>query len=167
MLPAFILPGFNVHNKDWADKCKLNLPGSTVNYWAHWQGGSPSPTWIEDEAQKVISQIGSQKVNLLAKSMGTAIAGQIITLKPDLIDHVCLCGIPLNDLQAGDEKYYLFLHTFPLYKLLIMQNNKDPHGSFTQVQEVFKTINPELQVTQTLRPDHEYPYFSEFIQFFT
>ncbi len=166
MLPVYILPGFNKHNLDWALQCQKVLPGSIVVQWQHWQTNSPAADWIEQEAQKIITQIGTQKVNFLAKSMGTAVAGLVATLHPELVNNIVFCGIPILDLPPGSEKYYLFLKEFPSYKALILQNDKDPHGKHAQIKEIFAPLNPQIDIIMTTRPDHEYPYFPEFLNFF-
>lgn len=163
---TIILPGFSIKNKAWADEVATSLTGTVIN-WAHWQTGNAGTDWIDEEIQRAIVLIGNSQINILAKSIGTAVAMGVIKHNPKFINRVVLCGIPTNDFNPGDEAYYEPLKTFPADKVLCIQNENDNHGSFTQVKNFLHTLNSNLNILSKPRPDHEYPYLQDFTNFFS
>ena len=166
---VFILPGFSSKNKVWADETRVavepNFPVVAVD-WAHWQTGQTELDWIEKEATKVVYLADNKQINILAKSIGTAIAAQIVKQKPCLVNKLMLCGLPTSDLKPGDEKYYESLRTFPEDKFICIQNKEDNHGNFAEAEKFLHTLNPALKIVSRPRSDHEYPYHEDFADFF-
>jgi len=167
MSKTLILPGFSLKNKDWAESIQKELSGNfdcEVVYWPHWETGEKEEDWIGKEAQKIVEN-NSEPIDIIAKSIGTAVTAFVIKKKPELIKKLILCGIPLNDLDPGEETVYDSLKVLNTNNILCIQNEKDPHGNFEQVKKVVHTINPEIEIVSKARNDHEYPYSEDFIQF--
>jgi pimeloyl-ACP methyl ester carboxylesterase len=167
---TFILPGGSVHNRDWAEETKKNLAPevpAVAAAWEHWQTGTQEPDWLEKEMQKILDQIGTEKVNLLAKSIGTVVAMKIVQKHPELVNKLILCGLPLNDLDDGDETFYHPLENLPPAAVLVFQNEADPHGPFTLVESFLHDLNPEIRVINKPGTTHDYPYFADFKKFLT
>ena len=167
-METIILPGFSLKNKAWAEKVRTILNSrfpTTVANWAHWETGHAESGWIEREAEKIVGLIQNKQVNIVAKSIGTAVAMIIVKLKPDLVNKVILCGVPVRDLEKEDKNFYDPLRTFPEDKILCIQNSNDPHGSYAEAEKFLHSINSRLIVVSKPRSDHEYPYTDDFINF--
>ncbi|MDO8452480.1 MAG: hypothetical protein Q7S79_01885 [bacterium] len=162
---TFLLPGFSSKNKEWAEEVRRELEPAMpvfISYWPHWETGEKEKDWIQKEAEKVKRQAKNTDgpVNILAKSIGTIVAMEILKDKDFSINKLILCGIPLNDFEAGDEKYYECLRKGG--NTVVLQNENDNHGSFEKVKEFIEKINPGIKVISKPRDDHEYPYFDDF-----
>ncbi|KKT73934.1 MAG: hypothetical protein UW69_C0052G0007 [Microgenomates group bacterium GW2011_GWA2_44_7] len=167
-METLILPGFSLKNKDWAEETKIKLSSylpATVIYWDHWTTGFTESNWIEKEVKKIADTIGNMQVNILAKSIGTAISLQVIKQKPNSVNKLILCGIPTRDLNPGDQIYYVPLKSFPPDQVLCLQNENDNHGSYAEAEKFIHSLNPDLKVISKPRSDHEYPYSDDFISF--
>lgn len=163
-----ILPGFSIKNKAWAEEVREHLPNrdeGEVYYWKHWETGQTEEHWIRQESQRITDRCDGENMNLIAKSIGTAVAMQIYKSNSDCIGKIILCGIPTNDLLPGDEKYYQPLEKINPVKVMIIQNENDNHGNLEQVKEFLNKVNPKLKIVSKPRADHEYPYWYEFNEF--
>lgn len=89
----------------------------------------------------------------------------VLKLKPELINKIILCGIPIRDFLKGDEKYFEPLKKFPSDKILCIQNKDDNNGSYEEVDKFLHSLNPNLKIISQPRSDHEYPYLDEFVDF--
>src|SRR3989304_7679210 len=99
-MPVVILPAYSLKNKDWAEQIKAELEThvpTRVIYWPHWETGKSEAGWIESQANKILDLVSEEKIDLLAKSVGTLVAMEMLKIKPDKIGKILLCGIPLND----------------------------------------------------------------------
>jgi predicted alpha/beta hydrolase family esterase len=166
-MKTLILPGGSIKNKEWAEQTKLNLSKKfdcEVVFWKHWQTGQKEENWIEKESDKIIEN-NNEPINILAKSIGTAIAAFVLQKNFALINKLILCGIPLNDLDPGEEKIYEALKIIELNNVLCIQNESDPHGNFQQVEALIHSIGSDITILSKPREDHEYPYTHDFIQF--
>ncbi|MEK7188268.1 MAG: hypothetical protein AAB685_00260 [Patescibacteria group bacterium] len=167
-METIIFPGFSLKNKNWSEDIQSGL-GPTIPTimvsWTHWETGNAESDWIEKETQRVVGLIKDKKVNILAKSIGTAIAMGVIEQKPELVNKVVLCGIPVLDFVLGDEKRYAVLKPFSADKVLCIQNNADNHGSYAEAKKFLHSSNPSLKIISKPRSDHEYPYLEEFMNF--
>lgn len=192
-MTTLILPGYSLKNKDWAEETKrqlvLELPKKSclfratressfsrsqsgirgtlvrVAYWSHWETGQTEDNWVEKETDKIINNLQSERVNLLAKSIGTMVAMVVLRRKPEMVNKLILCGIPINDFLPGNEKYYEVLRDFPAENILCIQNKDDNHGSYDGVEKFVHSINPAIKIISKDRADHEYPYSEDFIVF--
>ena len=89
----------------------------------------------------------------------------VTKIVPNQINKIILCGIPLNDFIPGTKEYYDIYQTFPADKLLVIQNDKDNHGTFSEAETFIKNINQQINIVSKPRSDHEYPYATDFRQF--
>jgi len=168
-MTTVLLPGYSSKNKGWAESIKSQLaPKLTIEiiYWNHWTQ-DPDPNWITQELEKIKTVIGTTRVNILAKSIGTLIAMQILQLLPTQINKVILCGVPINDLNPGDTDYYQALKSVAASNVLCIQNAADSHGNYEQVKDLLASINPDFRIINKPRSDHEYPYPDDFKSFLT
>jgi pimeloyl-ACP methyl ester carboxylesterase len=165
---TFILPGSSLHNKKWAEECanELKLEHETRPvFWNHWD----DPAHVFDPKEKVrliVDVARDNQINIVAKSVGTLIASNIILEAPDRIQKIIFCGIPINDLNEEDKEVYRKALT-PLSgeKIICFQNEDDPHGTYTQIKDFLAKINPKIKITSKSAADHEYPYYEEFGEF--
>ena len=167
-MKTYILPGYSDKNKSWIDETVALLKPSisTVGiYWKHWDGSTTENGWIEEEAQRIISDANNEKVNIVAKSIGTMICMAVLKLKPELVNKIVLCGIPFKDFLPGDEKRYELLKDFSPSNIFCIQNEQDNYGSFIKAESFIHSINPNIKVVSKPRNDHYYPYAEDFKAF--
>lgn len=167
-MKTYILPGLSEKNKEWVDETASQvesiMPLNKI-YWPHWESGQTEDGWIEKEAQKVANDIGDEKINIIAKSVGTAVCMALIRLIPEKINKIILCGIPFKGLPVDAEKIYEVLKEFSLDKILIIQNEDDNRGSYIEVENFIHNINSGIKIVSKPRDDHHYPYPEDFIEF--
>ncbi|KKS31450.1 hypothetical protein A2380_03630 [candidate division WWE3 bacterium RIFOXYB1_FULL_43_24] len=168
-MKTLILPGFSIKNKDWAEHISKELSpdvDSEVIYWDHWKTGVATKNWIEKTADGVSEKYKNQKINILAKSIGTYVTIKLLEKESSLTNKIILNGIPLEDLSSEDCEHYSILKSIPKNKMLFIQNENDNHGSYKNVCDFLHKIDNEISVISMHRNDHEYPYpntFSEFL----
>jgi predicted alpha/beta hydrolase family esterase len=157
---TFILPGYSSHNQDWIDAVakNLKLEGEIRPiYWDHWQDESQSFKPVE-KARLLSDLAPNQIVNIVAKSVGTLVAANMIEAIPEQIKKVVFCGIPVNDLSSDEIELIKKTIRDSGDKIICYQNENDPHGSFAQVKDFGKVISKPAS-------DHEYPYYEDFNKF--
>ncbi len=157
---TFILPGYSVKNKEWADETAKNikLDGQIRPvYWDHWTDDSQKFD-AQEKADLIVRHAKGEKMNIVAKSIGTLVAALIIEKAANQVNKVILCGIPVNDLKA--EKVEIIKKAISSLgkNVLIIQNDKDPHGTFDQVKDFGKVISKSAD-------DHEYLYNEDLQRF--
>jgi len=165
MEKTIVLSGYSLHNKDWALEIKKSLSfrqSVLVHQWQHWKlGGALRPKY---EIGKILKEIGRDKVNIIAKSVGTMIAMRVLSEIHDQIGKIILCGIP----SVSEERKRLFtasLSDFPVENIICFQNTKDPFAAFVEVKNFMFKVDPEIKVVEKLRSDHNYPYSEDFQKF--
>lgn len=160
-MKTIILPGFSLHNKDWAEEVASFLGKDTVVHnWLHWKTDSLSLS-LRKELESIVKEIDSGVINIIAKSVGTMVTMRLLLLIPAKIEKIILCGIP----SVSDERKKLFttsLSDFSPKDIIIFQNTKDPFASYEEVKKFMKDINSKIQVIEKERSDHNYPYFKDF-----
>ena len=169
-MKTIILPGYSLHNKDWAYEVrnKLNLNQKViVHEWKHWTSGSFS---VAHELRKIAEEIrGNEKINIIAKSVGTRVAMEWIIRNPKFVNKLVLCGIPVSwqpkDVGSVSEIFQKGLSFLKARQILIFQNEKDPFSTFEKIKEMVGRINRKIKVIENPRNDHHYPYFDEFQKF--
>ena len=158
---TIILPGYSLHNKYWAYdvKSKLESAGfeAEVYEWKHWQGGRMN---LPDEVKNICKIIGDEKVNFIAKSIGTKVLMKIFSKVGKQINKVILCGIPIDPVT-----YMGGIKKIGGKKLLIFQNSKDPFMPYKAISVYVKLIDKNIKVVEKEANTHEYPYYDEFINF--
>jgi pimeloyl-ACP methyl ester carboxylesterase len=165
-MQTIILPGFSVTNKDWAYEVQTKLGAdAVVHEWKHWKTGDDSDFVDEEEIAQILEKIDNQKVNILAKSIGTFIAVRLLERK--LIEKLILCGIPLGFLKKNSLhlEAYQSLADFPASKVICFQNAQDTAGTYQEIEKFIHEINPSITIVSKPRSDHHYPYFVDFKQF--
>ena len=164
---TIILPGYSPGNKDWAYDIQRKLQIDQVilvHEWGHWkEGGSFS---LPREAQEIIDEIEGDKVNIIAKSVGTRITMHLIPKMVNQIEKVILCGIPTKfQSYKPKELYTKGIKLLSPNDVLVIQNTNDPFSNFLTVNEVVKEINPKIKVIEGNVSGHNYPYIEEFQKF--
>jgi pimeloyl-ACP methyl ester carboxylesterase len=164
-MKTIILPGFSRINKAWAEQVKYNLepdfPSEFIS-WKHWETENSNDFSLPDETYKILQLVGAEEINIIAKSIGTLVAMNVISKIPLQLQKAILCGVPLTDIRHEDLHYYDILENLPLYRVSFFQNSNDPHGSYGDVVKFLKDINIRIEVIKKESDDHEYPYWEEF-----
>jgi len=165
-MKTIILPGYSPKNKDWAEEIKkdMGLEGVVVHEWRHW--GEDKSLSLGYELDEIKKKIGDKKVNIIAKSLGTRVAMDILGEIPEQINKLVLCGIPT---KGENEK------TFDLYKsglgnispenVRIFQNVKDYFAGYEDIVKFIGKISKKIKITKMPRSDHHYPFPGEFRKF--
>lgn len=163
-----VLPGFSPKNEEWASSVQKKLSSLepvTVVRWSHWDSGKTEAGWIEKEADKIVRVIGANQIKIIAKSVGTLVAMEVLRSKPTGVRKLVLCGIPVEDFQEGDNERFEVLKSFDPEKVIIFQNAEDPHGKTEQVRTLMDKVDLPIKIYSKPRNDHEYPYTGDFIEF--
>ncbi len=166
-MKTIILPGFSLHNKQWAQDVQSHLGGDVVIHeWKHWTTGNSVDFSVEQEAQAIARIIGSEHVNIIAKSIGAYMVVYMVQYSSFIPHKAILCGIPMrNTPDDSSRNDYQALARMRTDYILCIQNTNDPLGSFSKVEAFVHAINPAIHVLEKPRNDHEYPYFEEFKEF--
>ena len=167
---VIILPGFSPHNLSWAEDIKSDLQDlGTVDivHWPHWETGKTERDWIEIESEKIANSIGENKVSIIAKSVGTIIAMDVLKIKLNNVERLILCGVSIKSFQENDEVRFQILSKVDSRKVAVFQNIGDPHGAPEDIGKLIHKYNPDIQITKKPRSDHEYPYVEVFAEFLT
>ncbi len=164
-MKTLILPGFSLGNKKWAEE--LGILDKEIWYWPHWESGNEADFVAEVQAEKIINVL-TDPVYIIAKSVGTLVTMMILKSKAILVSKLILNGIPLIgllDKQEARNLYIAGLSKYETEKLMVIQNQSDPWGSYYDVKNFLKQINPNVNIISKPREDHSYPYSDEFIKF--
>lgn len=164
-----ILPGFSKKNEEWAAAIKNGLQEhgnfqATVVSWPHWETGSANEGWIENEANKIAERVGEDTINIIAKSVGTMVAMEVVRQSVH-VDKMILCGIPIEDFQEDSKDRYSVLKNVDANRILVFQNDKDPHGKLDDVRSLVHEFNPDITIKTKMGNHHEYLYTDDFIDF--
>ncbi|KKQ75864.1 MAG: hypothetical protein US96_C0003G0022 [Candidatus Woesebacteria bacterium GW2011_GWB1_38_5b] len=164
-MKTLILPGFSIKNYEWAQECAQNLKDFNIQIvkWKHWTSGNPNDFSAENEA-KNLSTYGSDKVNIIAKSLGILVLTHFLS-NGGIVNKLILCGIPLHDISDEDTQRFKTLSTVPLQNIILFQNEYDPHGSFTQISSFAGKIGLDVELVKKPGDDHNYPYYEDFREF--
>lgn len=160
LMITYIIPGYSPHNKAWAEEVakRLRLNGEIRPvFWEHWN--DPENKFKpKEKANLLVRHAKGDKVNIIAKSIGTLVASEIVNQISQDINKVIFCGIPVNDIGSENSEFIKSQIKKLDDKIIIFQNVDDPHGSFEQVKSFG---NVHLMP----RNDHDYPYFEDFNKF--
>jgi hypothetical protein len=138
-------------------------PKVEVVEWEHWKSGGGLK--LKQEKAKIIKLVGTDKVNIIAKSVGTRVTLAVLPLIEKQINKIIFCGIPTVSttyLQLARK----ILNGFPAERIICFQNIADPFASHKEVKSFMHRANPKIKVIEKPRNDHQYPYFEDFKQFF-
>lgn len=165
---TIILSGYSIHNKEWLEETaeKIGVGGEVRPiFWEHWT--DPASEFDAEEKAKLIDNVaGMRVVDIIAKSIGTFVAGCIIQKSPEKIHKVVLCGICLNDLNDNEKEILKSaLKLIPPENVVCFQNEEDPHGDFNQAKKFLSDVDSKIRAISKPRDDHEYFYIDEFREF--
>jgi len=166
-MKTIILPGYSPSNLEWALEVskKVNLDHLiSIHEWEHWKGGTMS---VKKEIEKIMKSLkGDEKINIIAKSVGTRVLMNITPLLKGRIGKIILCGIPA---KLQDEKamalYKNGLSQIPTNNILVIQNTNDPFVPAEIMKKQIHSINPNIKFIEKTRSDHNYPHFQEMQEF--
>lgn len=165
-MKTIILPGFSPHNKDWAEEMAKNMDLGHeifVHNWKHWNTRAENLS-LKYEVDKILEEIGSDEVNILAKSVGTFVAAFVLPKIREKVKKVILCGIP----SVSGERKLLFKNAFggfPFQDIVCFQNTKDKFVPYIEVKKFLSSVNSKIKVIEKPRSDHDYPYPQDFEKF--
>ncbi len=168
MTRILVLPGFSAHNQVWLEKISVGLEslGEVIAIpWQHWQADQTPADWQETELKRIEARIGNKPIVIVAKSIGTFLAARLLGNFGDQVEKLVLCGLPLNDIDSEQHPVYRHLEKLSPNKVLVLQNNHDPHGSDGQVRKLFQKLNLKHQVTTCEGDTHEYIYPHHIVSF--
>jgi hypothetical protein len=158
---TLILPGLSPHNKDWAIQTKenLKLPSEIVACeWKHWKTGGALD--VDYEAGQIISLIGSQRVNFIAKSAGTSVFMRVLPKIINRVEKIILCGIPMYP-----PEYLRGLTLLTKGSVEMFQNSGDPLVPYKLIEKYIHTLDKDIPVIEKQAETHDYPYFTDFQKF--
>ena len=168
-MKIFILPGYSITNKVWAYEVKSKLmPDFDVQVfeWKHW-----TETNVVFEVDKEVDRIidftkGEDKLNIIAKSIGTLVTMKLFKDLKHKIGKIILCGVPLNDLEEEDFSAYKILDGIAHPENIVcFQNSEDPHGNYQQVFAFLDNINSKIKIIDKGSKTHDYPYYEDYFNF--
>ncbi|OGM11485.1 hypothetical protein A2Z22_00345 [Candidatus Woesebacteria bacterium RBG_16_34_12] len=170
-MQILILPGYSEHNREWIKEIDARLKTKydvLIHEWSHWENSS-TLFRLKYEINQILNKVrDKEKVNIIAKSVGTRVLMNLIMDKDFLskINKVIMCGIPTRfENETTRILYKDSLSLLSPSQFLILQNDKDPLAKFSYVNKYIKSINPEFRILKMPRNDHNYPYFDEFLKF--
>ncbi len=167
-MKTIILPGYSPHNRDWAIELKKDMDlGHEIlmHEWRHWRQGSFS---VPREIKSILIKVGKEKINLIAKSVGTRVAMHLVAKIPGQINKVILCGIPTKgESNTAKQTYSEGLASLSPTQVIVFQNTKDPFANYKDIEKFIHSINPKIKVVEKSRSDHNYPFSEDFEKFLT
>jgi hypothetical protein len=158
------LPGFSLKNKEEMLNISnaLSEKGKEVimHEWRHWD--DLEIEWNPNlETSRVQDKFNTNKVGLIAKSLGTHIAMKVLTNNLEAVRWIILMGIPLNDLDDEEKAAYDLLKSINI-PLFIIHNKNDSHGSWVDVEKFLQGAKYELTLKDS--SDHNYNYPEDILQ---
>lgn len=163
---VIILPGYSKYNEEWADDVAKSLMENglqtAVHNWKHWSSGTFS---LPYELKKIIEEIGDDKVNIIAKSVGVYVALNLIPKISNQVNKVILCGIAS---VANDDRKDLvktLTTSVPVENILCIQNENDKYVKYADAVAFYHSIESRLNVISKPRSDHDYPFEDDFVRF--
>ena len=116
------------------------------------------------ELAKILEELGGDKFNIIAKSVGTYVSAKLTLQVVNQIEKIILCGIPSTS-DKRKEIYQKAFAGFSSQKIICFQNLSDPFANYDEVKKFNHSINPKIQVKKMPRSDHHYPYSEDFQKF--
>ena len=190
-MKTIILPGYSEHNLEWADgvakELSINGLQTTVHHWLHWPTAQrASGLWRKDtqeelnitsgsmakarmslktELERIRQEIDSEKINIIAKSVGVYVALKLVPRINDQINKIVLCGIASVASNDRADLVKILTTTVSVDNILCIQNENDVFVTFAQAEMFYHSVIPKLKVISKPRSDHNYPYPDDFIKF--
>lgn len=177
-MKTIVLPGYSPHNRDWAYevKNKIKIPGEIiVHEWEHWDSSIRKSFSLKAEIENVSRLAFGEKVNIIAKSVGTRVVMHLLVDGLIKINKLVLCGIPTKGdeelilgkvtVDASENIYAMGLREFPTDKVIIFQNDHDPFARYEDIKRFIWKINSKIKIVEKEGSTHNYPYFEDFADF--
>ena len=155
---TLVLPGYSIKNRDWLFKTKeyLRVQGDKEAYeWRHWSSGAEMD--VSEETDILLRIVGKEKVNFIAKSIGTKVLMSLIPKIHEQINKVILCGIPIDPI-----KHLQGIRMINKKNLWVFQNSQDPLMSYKVIENYIHLIDKDIQVIEKISSIHDYPYYEDF-----
>jgi predicted alpha/beta hydrolase family esterase len=166
-MKIIILPGYSVRNREWGYEVKDGLKdhGVYVHEWRHWKDKSLSLS-LKYEKEQILERIGKERINIIAKSVGTRVAMHLMSQVLSQVNKLILCGIPTRGKSEAAMKTYTkgFSYLKP-DQVICFQNKKDPLASYSDIEKFIHSINSTIKIIEMPRSDHHYPYTEDFKRF--
>ena len=171
-MKTIILPGYSPHNRDWALDIKKDLKLEhevLVHEWGHWpstsSGSASSSFSVPREVKVILEKMGKDKMNIIAKSVGTRVAMHLLVKIPKQVNKAVLCGIPTKGESETAKKNYAPLVDFSPTGIIVFQNTKDPFAKYKDIKKFIGSLKSKIKKMQKPRSDHHYPYPEDFQKF--
>lgn len=153
------LPGYSLKNKleatNIVEKLTHNSQEVYLHEWLHWQDSSIEFD-LETETEIVISEIkGIENFGIIAKSIGTLVALNVLSKLNLKAKYLILLGIPLNIAQKYPD-LYLNLNMYS-QKTYSIQNKRDEYGLRTEVSKFLSKQSFEEYTVDSDNHRYDYP----------
>lgn len=170
MRRVLILPGYSEKNLKWLEETQRHLKSDEFEViahpWSHWDGGEFELT---NELQLLSEKIKEETTCIIAKSVGTRVAVEILAKRLFPVEKLILCGIPYHwQPDSGEpipEHYREALTDFPSRNILCIQNSKDPYATYESIKNLLSSINEKMRIVSKETDTHDYPYYEDFSSF--
>ncbi|BCX13638.1 MAG: hypothetical protein KatS3mg085_170 [Candidatus Dojkabacteria bacterium] len=156
-----ILPGHSTRNREELKSISSFLSEKdlevTAHEWLHWQDETLKFD-MDSEIELVLSEIkGRDKVGIIAKSIGTRVAVNLLDVMQFEPVYLLLMGLPIK--RATEKTRNLYLPRLKNYsgKIFVVQNEKDPLGSIQDVQNFLQGIDYTEFVVENSTHRYNYP----------
>lgn len=179
-IKTIVLPGYSEHNREWAEEVAKELRSNgittTTHNWLHWKSTqeelnvksgamAKSGLSLKSEIERLLTEIGNDKVNIIAKSVGVYVALKIIPLLNGQLNKIILCGIASVASEDRSDLLRTLTSIVSFEKILCIQNENDKYVPYSEAEKFYHSVEPKLEVVSMPRADHDYPYTNEFIKF--
>lgn len=165
---VLLLPAFSAEdNSDLDALCsRVKKAGFSCDphRWEHWS--DPGAPWSNrreiERLEERIRSYGGDPFAIVAKSVGTYVACQLMVGHPELLEqvhHLLLLGIPLKDTAHIEAGFYPAALTRYRGPITVIQNSDDPLARATQIDSLLTGSKARLIVKEG--SDHTYPYHNE------
>ena len=166
IIKTIILPGYSFKNKLWAEEVreKVRINGEIIIHeWRHWSSEGIEFSFGE-EIKKIIQEIGGEKVNIIAKSIGVQTALQLMPKIKNQVNKVILNGFASVEEEVVKGLRQTLLSIRPS-NILVFQNTNDPYANYAEVENMVHSVEPKLKIIEKPADTHSYPYYEEFEAF--
>jgi len=115
-----------------------------------------------DDLELIKSEIAENQIDIvIAKSIGTFVASNLIWTKTIDPSKIIFLGVPLNDLDMEDKELIKLVIQRIKEKLTLIHNTNDPHGSLEDLHTFLGNTEPQI-ITKEAN-DHGYDYTEEIL----
>jgi len=155
------LPGFSLKNKDELKSISAALisDGNEVisHEWRHWADGT-APWDVPIEISLIKEKMNNQQIDLvIAKSLGTYVAANILWEK--LIDpgKIIFLGVPVCDLSEDEKELMQLVIRRVKDKITFVHNSLDPKGTIEDLNFMLLNIDHDIRIKESDTHQYDYP----------